>query len=837
MITLLSRYARNNPLGNRVLAAILLCSTSLAFCATLLQLFLDYKHNMSVIETRMTDIRKSYPNTLAESMWNVDMPHIQTQIKVMANLPDVVYVNLMDTDGKIIEQSGAAKQGKFLEKYIFPIEYKKNKANLGQLIIVIDVERVYAEIRDKALIILFSQMTKTLLVALFSLFIFNYLVSRHLSTLAHYAKELDFNKLSKPLLLARPPSKRADELDLVVSAFNFMSGSIKKDYDELRKYRSGLENLVQQRTLELAQKVSEKEEVIETLNFEISERLLAEKEAIDNERRYRQLVEMLPDAISVEVDNKIVFFNSSLLALLQVSREDILLGKPILDFIPLEWHEIVFEHLEEGRFTKRSFECKVIRSDGTIIEVEISQAFVQYKGQKAIQTILHDITKHKHYEEQLRKQALHDALTGLPNRILLNDRIDHEINMAERLKHRVYVLFLDLDRFKYVNDTLGHDSGDVLLKATAQRIASCLRKSDTLARLGGDEFVIVLGRVADEAVVLKLLDRLKQEMAQPILLNGHEITVSTSIGISHYPQDGHDAATLLKHADSAMYQAKFSGSGGVQRYTPEMQERINENLAMEQRLRHAIEKSELMLYYQPIVDAVTQQIVGAEALIRWQHPTLGLILPARFIPLAEEIGLIISIGNWVMRTACSQAKIWQESYLASFRMAVNLSMKQLVRPDLENEIKKILAEFNFNPAYLELEITESASMTNPEQIVMLLRKLKTMGLKLAIDDFGTGYSNLSYLTEFPVDHLKLDRIFIRDIHQNHKNAMLIKTMIYLAHDLNLKVIAEGVEETLQFNALNTYGCDEIQGHYFYPPLTAEQFDQLLQEKKQRTYAA
>ncbi len=837
------RYIKDNPLGRRVLTYILFCSTCLAFVATGLQLFLDYRNNMSVIEMRMSDINRSYPDTIAASLWNVDGQQIHIQIAAIASLPDIVSVRLYDPERKIIQEAGTASATNMTVTEAFPIEYaprssSKEKVLLGTLEVTASVERIYNDLRNKALIILAAQTTKTTIVAIFTLFIFNRLVSRHLSVLATFARKLDLKNIGNSLVLSRRPPKRKDELDLVVLAINSMATSIKRDYDEIEKYRIHLEELVESRTTALAQKVDEKEFVIQAMNREIKERELAEIEAKDNEERYRQLVDMSPDAITIESDQKIVFLNNGALELLRANNVEQIQGRSLLDFIPVEWQEIAQDslpNLSEGKTAFRPFECKMLRFDGDMVDVEISRAIFQYKGVRAVQTVIHDITKYKHYEDQLRKQALHDALTGLPNRLLLSNRIEYEVAIAAREKKSVYVLFFDLDRFKYVNDMFGHDTGDVLLKTFAARMSSCLRKSDTLARLGGDEFVLLVGNVADESEVFKLIDKLLKVIAEPVMIENQEITITASIGLSIYPQDGEDVGTLLKRADSAMYQAKAQGRNNVRKYTTDIQARVNEHLVMESRLRYALERNELVLYYQPLINSSTGRVVGAEALLRWKHPELGLVAPGRFIPLAEETGLILPIGDWVMRSACMQLKNWQALYMPQLRVSVNLSVQQLVRPDLENDIKRILQDTGLIPEYLELEITESVSMTDPERIAILLKKLKTMGMALAIDDFGTGYSNLSYLKQFPVDHLKLDRIFVKDIARDTDDAMLTRAIIDIAHNLQIRVVAEGVEDAEQLKQLISYGCDEIQGYYFSRPLPVDEFSAMLQRVTHPNY--
>jgi len=362
-------------------------------------------------------------------------------------------------------------------------------------------------------------------------------------------------------------------------------------------------------------------------------------------------------------------------------------------------------------------------------------------------------------------------------------------------------------------------------------MSACARKSDTLARLGGDEFVLLLGNVSDEDAISSLIQRTIDRICEPMMLGNQEVSITCSIGLSMYPQDGKDAVTLLKYADTAMYYAKEQGRNSIQYYCAEMHARANEHLVMESLLRRALERHELLLYYQPQLSFVTGKIIGVEALLRWRHPELGLVPPARFIPLAEETGLIVSIGEWVTRSACAQVKAWQNAGLPAIRLSVNLSAQQLVRSTLETDVKHALQDVGLLPEYLELEITESMSMKDPERTVASLIKLKAMGVSIAIDDFGTGYSNLAYLKRFPVDRLKLDRSFVLDITRDSGGAELASAIIDLAHNLRLSVIAEGVEELGQMAQLAAYGCDEMQGYYFSPPVPAEAFAQMLQEGK------
>jgi diguanylate cyclase (GGDEF)-like protein len=472
----------------------------------------------------------------------------------------------------------------------------------------------------------------------------------------------------------------------------------------------------------------------------------------------------------------------------------------------------------------------MLRLDGDEIDVEIIQSVFRYGGDNAIQTVVHDITKHKHYEEKLRKQAFHDTLTGLPNRVLLMNRLEEAIAQAEKGGYQIFVLFVDIDRFKLVNDSLGHDVGDELLKTTAKRMLECVRQSDTLARLGGDEFVLLLGNAIEEETLTKLIRRILTIVSQPITLKNQEVSVTCSIGCSIYPDDGKDAITLLKHADTAMYKAKAEGRNNIQRYQSEMYIRVNERLIMETQLRHGLERKEFLVYYQPQVDLRTGKIIGAEALIRWKHPVLGLVLPAQFIPVAEETGLIVSIGEWVIRTACQQAKIWQDAGFP-LHVTVNLSVQQLVLPELVTTVENALKDFSLSPKYLGLELTEHVSMKDPEKTVSILQNFRRIGVDIAIDDFGTGYSNLAYLKQFPIQRLKLDQSFISDLTHDVANMAIVQGIINICRGLRLQVIAEGVEKAGQVALLANYGCDGIQGNYFSEPLSDQQFMKLLSEGK------
>lgn len=442
--------------------------------------------------------------------------------------------------------------------------------------------------------------------------------------------------------------------------------------------------------------------------------------------------------------------------------------------------------------------------------------------------------EHLAAEATVQHQAHFDLLTDLPNRVMFNDRLTLALAHANRQRQMLAVLFVDLDRFKTIVDTLGHAVGDRVLQGVAERLQSCLEEGDTLARLGGDEFVVLLPQIrrADKAV--KLAQQMLEVLKPAFHFAGHELHITTSIGIALYPYDGENADTLLKNADTALYRAKEQGRNNYQLYTPAMNARAFERLALENSLRKALERKEFLLHYQPQVDFRNNAIIGMEALLRWQHPDLGLVYPAEFIPLAEETGLIVPLGEWAIRTACLQAKTWQKAGFPPMNVAVNLSARQFQQHDLVETIARILKETELDSRWLEVEITESVAMQNADYAIVILRDLKEMGVQIVMDDFGTGYSSLSYLKKFPVHVLKIDQSFIRDLIRDPNDAAIANAIIVLAHSLKMLVVAEGVETPEQESFLREHQCDRFQGYLFSSPVPAAVFESLIRRHLQET---
>jgi len=491
-----------------------------------------------------------------------------------------------------------------------------------------------------------------------------------------------------------------------------------------------------------------------------------------------------------------------------------------------------------------SDEYRYRRADDSYALV-IDRAFILRDDEgKAVRMIgsMMDITERKQAEEKINYLSYYDPLTGLPNRTLFEDRLPQALSLAQRNEQMVAVLFLDLDRFKNVNDTLGHTVGDKLICAVAERLTACLRGSDTVARFSGDGFALMLtqiSRTEDAVRIAKRAENSAVEIAQNILdalkspfdLDGQELYVTASLGIGVYPHDGKDTQTLLKNAGAALNSVKEQGGNGYRFYAEDMNAKALQELTLENDLRRALEREEFVLYYQPQVDISSGRILAVEALIRWQHPELGFVSPADFIPLAENNGLIVPIGEWSLRTACAQAQCWHEEGLA-LRMSVNLSARQFEQPDLLEMIARVLKETRLHPDQLELEITEGSVMKNAENAINTLRRLKEMQIQIAIDDFGSGYSSLSYLKRFPIDRLKIDQSFVRDAPTDSTDAAIIMAIVTLAQNLRLKVIAEGVETEEQLRLLRLLRCDEIQGYLFSRPLPADALKQLAMERPQ-----
>ena len=486
--------------------------------------------------------------------------------------------------------------------------------------------------------------------------------------------------------------------------------------------------------------------------------------------------------------------------------------------------------IREDKTVKLTPNCILIRRDGSESAIEDSAAPIHDRSGSVTGAVIvfHDVTESRATTLEMSHLAKHDSLTDLPNRLLLKDRISQAIVAARRNNTKIAVLFLDLDGFKDINDSLGHAVGDNVLQSVARRLVGCVRSSDTVSRQGGDEFVVLLSEIKQPSDAIITARKILTALTASHRFDQHDLQLMASIGLSTYPEDGQDAEILLKNADTAMYQAKKRGHNNYEFFNQDMNARTIERQSIEADLRGAIERQEFVLHYQPKINLQTEKITGAEALIRWLHPNRGLVSPLQFIPIAEESGLILPIGQWVLREACRQARAWQDVGLPAIPVAVNVSSLEFRSKDFLKNVQAILGDTRLEPRYLELELTESVLMQDAESTASALEALKGMGVRLAVDDFGTGYSSLSYLSRFPIDVLKIDQSFVHKITSDTGDAIITNAVINMGKSLKQRVIAEGVETVDQLTFLLAHGCDEGQGYYFSRPMVAQQFARLLE---------
>lgn len=558
------------------------------------------------------------------------------------------------------------------------------------------------------------------------------------------------------------------------------------------------------------------------------------KEKLDE--RIASTVELVAIGIShVDVSGRFIHVNQQLCEMMGYTREE-LLGLTVKQISHPDDENVtddVRNRLRSGEIDSFKMEKRYLRKDGTPIWVKLTIAVRRSPDGKPLYdiSVVEDISARKEAEERVQYLATHDEMTDLPNRVMFSQFLNQAIETAQRYKRKFAVLFIDLDRFKHINDSLGHEAGDILLIEMSKRLKQSLRSSDVVARLGGDEFVVLVQEIGEPSQAAVVARNILSTAIKPLEIMGQECRVTASVGICMYPDGAEDEQTLMKNADMAMYFAKEEGKNNYQFYSRDIKSHSIEKLALESNLRHAMEQNEFEVHYQAKVNIKTGEISGVEALLRWNSSDLGAVSPVQFIPLAEEMGLIIPIGKWVLKTACEQNLAWQRPGLPPICIAVNLSPRQFTDPELVPYIKEILLNTGMAPELLELEITESMVMHNPDRAVVKLSEIKELGVKIAIDDFGTGHSSLSQLKHFPVDILKVDRSFIRDIPGDAEDKAITQAIIAMGKTLGLTVVAEGVETAAQQTFLSDNGCDEMQGFYFSKPIAAEKFSELLRSHK------
>lgn len=538
-----------------------------------------------------------------------------------------------------------------------------------------------------------------------------------------------------------------------------------------------------------------------------------------SEERMRLFSQVTREGVLVHRNFVITDVNDAALRISGFAREEIL-GRRTLDFMPAVWHDKVRAILASD--SDQAYEVSFIHRDGHEVPVECAARTVPFEGETLRLVIMRDITEQRRAQARIEFLALHDPLTQLPNRAHLVQRLGEVLSIAKRHGRAMAVLFIDLDNFKTVNDSLGHHAGDVLLREVAQRITSTVRDSDVVSRLGGDEFVVVLSEIASSQDAALVAQKLLEAVNAPVSVGETQLNVSPSIGISLFPRDGETTDELIRHADSAMYHAKDSGRGNFKFFQPELFERATGALDLERQLRAALFNQEFILHFQPQQRGVDGAVVGMEALLRWRHPNRGLVGPAEFISFAEMRGLVVALDRWVLRSACRQMKAWHDQGCPRVPVAVNLSAVDFRQDDLLEEVQGVLLETGLAPQHLEIEITESVFMDRAGHVMETLVALSKMGVAITLDDFGTGYSSLAYLKRYPISKLKIDQSFIRDLPRDADDLALVTAIIQMAHGLKLRTVAEGVETPDQLAQLRQLGCDEFQGYLIARPLPAEQ---------------
>ena len=581
----------------------------------------------------------------------------------------------------------------------------------------------------------------------------------------------------------------------------------------------------------------------ERLQTALSERVFAERGWQSERLLFRAMIDTVPDYLFVkDRQSRFVLANRAVAGDVADGPESVI-GKDDFQLHPRERAEKFFADEQLVMRTGEpllDIEEYIIERSGVRKHLSTSKVALRDASGEIIGLvgIARDVTRRKEAEDEVHFLAHHDALTRLPNRSLLTDRLSQAILQAERSGRRVTVAFIDLDNFKLVNDGLGHGAGDELLKTVAQRMVKCVRATDTVVRLGGDEFVIVLVDHDDgPATVTTILEKVRSTIAEPITIEGQAVRVTCSVGLATFPDDGGDAETLLKNADAAMYQAKAAGRDNFQFFTEAMNTEVHERLLLQVELRDALARQEFVVEYQPQMDLRSGQVFAVEALVRWNHPTRGVLPPDRFIGLAEECGLIVQLGDWVLQTACRQNKAWQDAGLPPIRVSVNVSARQFKEKSWIDRVRKALLASGLDAKYLELELTESLIMQDVQKAVALMRELQAIGVQFAIDDFGTGYSSLSALKSFPVARLKIDQSFVRNLPYDADDRGIATAVISLGQKLNMKVIAEGVENDAQLEFLTRHNCDEIQGFQFSRPVESTAIVSLLTEQAKAGHQA
>jgi len=802
-------YTGRQRLGRRLVLLTLLTSSLIASFITAAQLYFEYTRDISDIKTRFIEIETAYLPSVRQGLWVMDRPALQVLTEGMRQLPDFTYAGIR-TDQEQVAVSGNRPINQQLSRhYQVQYEYRGVTQVIGTLEVAASNAGALQRTWQRLGLVLLLNALKVAVVAALVLLLVRRMITEPVRQINQHTRRMATGELSSPLQLdASYPSSPDDEIHDLAQSINHMRHNLQVRTDQL----------------------------VET-NAQLQEANAAKEIALMQAKAYGEALELAAGVFShtfegimiTDAHGTILSVNPAFTAITGYAEEEAV-GKTPRLLRSDHQHESFYSEMWSSlqAFGKWRGELWNRRKDG--------EAYLQWTSITTISNaagaphrriaVMTDITDARRKDEHIRFQAYHDALTRLPNRMLLQNRLEHAIRMGERDGKRIALLFIDLDRFKVINDSLGHLVGDKLLQQAASRLTACVRASDTVSRQGGDEFV-VLANIEHSADAAYIAEKIIADITQPFLISDQTLHVGASIGISIYPQDGTDSATLLRNADVAMYAAKQSGRGTLRFFDAAMNERAQQRLQMEAALRRALANNEFELFYQIKICLIDRRQCGMEALIRWRDPQMGMISPADFIPLAEETGLIEAIGDWVLDAACAQMKHWSSQGIIAGPVAVNVSARQLDNPDFTDKVKSTLARHALAPDFLQIEVTESTVMAKPDMAIDALSRLVDIGITVAVDDFGTGYSSFSYLKRLPIHLLKVDRSFVKDIGASREDEEIVTAIIQVAHALKLEVVAEGVETQAQADFLNCLGCHFGQGYLYAKPLPAAEFERLL----------
>jgi len=781
-----------SSIAKRFILYILIFSTVITTVLTAVQLKIDYDNGIRQIHNDIEVVRASHLDGLINSLWQFDQQALQIQLDGMFKLKDMQYLQLRSADGLNL-QAGESVESEHLisETFVLSKVYDGVRVELGTLQVHFTLTRLYQRLIDKALIIAFTQAIKTFLVSFFIFIIFYHLIGKHLTALVQWAKGYRLNSAHSGFQLQRthnPP----DELKSLAQAFNQMRQNIHDDTFQLRLFRRLIESS------------RDALYVLDAHTGHILDVNRAACEMLGYEPEH--LLQMNIRSLSVGLQTSMDF--ESIAA---ATRE--------------QQRGLTFEDLHKHK-------------NGSHIPVEISSVFFEQAEDKAVFVCgVRDISERQRALKAIEYQAQHDQLTDLPNRYLLYDRINQQILEANRLQQHLLLMFIDLDHFKHINDSYGHSFGDRVLIEAGKRLQQALRKSDILGRLGGDEFVALAPINKGEESFTQLAKKILEAFQQPFEFENTQILIHSSIGLCVYPDDGESAEILLRNADAAMYKAKNAGRNSFQFYSPELTELAEQRIQLQQEIDQALKNREFVAYFQPQLDSNSGRTCGAEALVRWLHPKRGLVPPAEFIPIAEKTGQIREIDQFMLESVCQFIQKWQAEDLQIPRISVNFSGNEIEAREFCQGIAAILESHRSVATKIEIEITESQFMHHPQHCMEEMQKLRNKGITLAVDDFGTGYSSLSYLKNLPIDKLKIDQSFVSGLPQDSADCSIVRSIIALAHNLNLQLIAEGVENSQQQGFLREAGCPKQQGFLYSQPLDEKAFVNYLKTHKGKLRSA